>query len=665
MIVVQSAARRAGARGRLADWAREVGRCMVAALACALAACGGGTTGDAGGGTLTPSLPELSGTVTDGLAVPDLLLQVTVKGNVGTARTAEGRRDALSGNYLASADQLSGPYLLKATSSDFDGALSVAVSPGTANITPLTTFVVAQLLAQDPFAYFDSLGGRGGFTAASAESIALAQQRVARYLVRELAHTVPDTLGDWVTTPFQAVAGDPMFDALAQLHARLEAAGSDTLTFTQQVAQEAARCGVESVSLTAGSVEDLFCPFTKSSQPDASDPAIQRLVFANRRGDTLTVRVRGEAVLSVRLANADTTAAGCTGAGCTGVSVVAPAADRTRGVSFDGTLLRGTAGRLSLAGRLQSAVPGVVLPGLPCQDNRYFLVQPSGAAQGWCATPDDFGLGAAGRSAASGASRFVYTFDGTVDGLPGPSVEVVLQGRTVWSVLVYSLDLDTGTLTPLYQCREGNCPGVVLGTAVVDASLGLPIELQPIRFEDALLRAVLPDGSLSATDTVGLQGSLTGYSLQDPSVLPLLPAPCAAAAPVVSVGVSDAALPVSVCAPEDDQGFVLAGSYLDGGNRVLYTQNLLTDGVGSFSPGNAINVTLFRGAVVRVRFDAFAGPSFVCEGAACTGVTVSAPDLAGQRTVSFSGTQLQEVGTAGVPADRTAVLSGSFVAPPP
>lgn len=639
---------------------------MVAALACGLAACGGGgTTGDAGGDPLTPSLPELSGTVTDGQAVPDLLLQVTVKGNVGTARTAEGRRDALTGNYLASADQLSGPYLLRATSSDFDGAMSVTMEPGTANITPLTTFVVAQLLAQDPFAYFDSLGGRGGFTAASAESIALAQQRVGRYLVRELAYTVPDALGDWVTTPFKAVAGDPMFDALAQLHARLEAAGSDTLAFTQQVAQEAARCSVESVNVTAGAVVDPFCPFTKSSQPEPTDPGIQRLVFANRRGDTLTVRLRGEVVVDVQLANTDGTASGCTGAGCTGVSVTAPAADRTRSVGFSGTLLQGTAGRLTLAGSLQSAVPGVVLPGLPCENNRYYLVQPSGAAQGWCALPDDFGLGAAGRSAASGASRFVYTFDGDLDGAPGPSVEVVLQGRTVWSVLVYSLDFETGALTPLYQCRDGACPGVALDTAVVDTSLGLPIELQPIRFEDALLRAVLPDGSLSETDTVGLQGSLTGYSLQDPSVLPLLPVACAASSPIVSVAVSDAALPVQVCAPDDSQGFVLSGSYLEGGERVLYTQNLLTDGVGSYSPGNAINVVLRAGVVVRVRFDAFGGPSFACEGAACAGVSVSAADGAGQRTVSFSGTVLQEVGTAGLPADRTAVLTGSFVAPPP
>lgn len=650
------------------------GLCGVAmGLVLLLAGCGGGTTGDVVAEPLTPTLPELSGTVTDGDVVPsDLSLQVTVKGNVGTARTAESRRDDVVGNYLASVDQLSGPYLIFASSSDFQtaGTMSLATAAGTANVTSLTTLVTAQVLAQDPYLYFDSLAGRGGFTAATDAGIAEATSRVRRTLQRDFGFTVSPGLGDFITTPFQPVAGDAMFDTLVALNATLAEAGTDYRSLTTTIAEEAARCRLESVVVSAGADSDPFCPFSKRNEVDPDNSSVNLVAFDNRRGDVLSLRTSDAVVLRAQFTSAEGVVAACEGAACSGIALSLPAADGTRTVVFSGARLAGAAGPLTLRGSLQTSVPGIALPGLPCSDNRFYLIHPDRSAQGWCALPDDFGLGAAGRSAPSGSTRLVYTFDGQdadeSDGVAAPSVEVVTQGDTVLRVLVYSLNAETGQLTPLYQCRDGGCAGATLGAVTVDESLGIPIELRPVTLADVVLQAVLPDGSLSATDSVTLEASLTGLVVKDPFALPLLPAPCAAGSPVVSASLSDQAAPIQVCPPDDSQGFVLAGTYLDeAGNTVYFTQNLLTDGVGSFTPGNAVNVVIRGNTVVRVSFDAFGGPAYACEGSACTGVSVSAPNAAGERTVSLAGTLLQEVGTAGLPADRTATLSGSFVAPPP
>ena len=637
----------------------------VLGLALSLSGCGGGTTGDAAAGPLTPTLPELSGSVTDGAAVPDLTLQVTVKGNVGTARTAEGRRDALNGNYLASLDQLSGPYLLRATSAEAEHTMSVATAPGTANVTPLTTLVTAQLLAREPFAYFDGLGGRGGFTAATPEAIAAATASVRRTLVRDFGFELPASLGDWITAPFQPVAGDAMFDSLAALRAALAAAGTDYHALATTIAEEAGRCQAEHVNVASGSEIDPFCPFSKRNEVDPEDSSVYEIGFGNVRGDALAVRVRGDAVLSAELLTAGGDRHACSAAACRGISLGTAAADLTQPLSFSGAVLLGGGASVVLDGTLQTSVPGIALPGLPCSANRYYLIHPDRSVEGYCALPDDYGLGVAGRSATSGSTRIVYTFDGEVEGVAGPAIEVVTQGDAVLRVLAYRRDPETGLPTPLYQCRDGGCTGATLGPVRIDGSLGIPIELRDVHLDDVPLQAVLPDGSLSGTDPVTLQAELAGYIVNDPSALPLLPVPCTAGAPSVAATLSDVSEPVNVCVPDDAMGFLLSGTYFDAGTRTHFVQGLLSDEAGSFTPGNAVNVFVRGGAVIRVSFDAFGGPSYGCEGSACAGVSVSAPNGAGERTVSFAGTLLQEIATAGLPADRTASLSGSFVAPPP
>lgn len=650
------AAFRPSARGRLAAF--------VLPLAL-LAGCGGGTDGDAQAPPPQAALPTLSGRVTNGVTPTAVgSLQITVKGNVGTARTAEGRLAPVDGSdYLASLDQLSGPYLLSdSAASSSHGLYAVATAPGTANLTPLTTLMTAQLLAQEPGAYFAAQGARGGFTAADDAALAAAQQRVRRLLQREYGFELPAALGDFVTSRFDRVPGDLMFDTLQALVARLGVAG-DLGAVVTAVAQEAARCRVEQVALRTSTTDDPFCPFTRSNAADLDDATVRVLAFANRHGDTLTLRLRGSVVLGVRLLSAEGVASGCSDSGCTGIGVGTPAGDRTQLIGFAGTVLSGPGGPTTLDGSLRTAVPGIDLPGLPCTSNRYYLIHEAAlTAEGYCATPDDFGLGGSGQSQPSGATRRVYTFG---DGAGGPSIEVVVQGDSVLRALVYTTDPDTGAAIARYQCRDGGCSGITIGTPTVDQSLGVPVVLRTIRFARATLAAVLPDGSLSATDPVVVDAELRGLYVYDPAALPLLPLACGASAPAVSVAPSDQAQPIAVCEPDDSQGFQLRSTTLDAdGNTVFGIANLLTDGAGGYVSGNSLSVALTPGgALAYVVFDLFNGPRFRCDSAACTGITVGAPDGAGERSVAFAGTTLREQGTAGLPADRTVSLGGGFVAP--
>ncbi|MBZ8140747.1 hypothetical protein CLD22_12650 [Rubrivivax gelatinosus] len=641
------------------SWRRAAA--LAAVLAGLLSACGGGSEGDAEAPPAGAERPTLSGRVTDG-STPTVVggLQITVKGNVGTARTAEGRFAPVDGgDYLASLDQLSGPYLLSdsAASSEY-GLYSVATGPGVANLTPLTTLLVAQLLGQEPGAFFAVLGNRGGFTQADTAAVATAQQRVRRYLQREFGFELPG-VGDFVTTPFDRVEGDPMYDALRALVARV----GDYHAVVSALAQESGRCRTEQVLVRSAAAEDAFCPFTKSNQADADDAAVRVLGFANQHGDTLTLRLREATLLELRFVSAEGDAAACSAAGCAGVAIGAAAADGSVAITFDGAVLAGAAGARTLLGSLRSGAAGIELPGLPCSSNRYYLIDAAaGSAEGYCATPDDFGLGAAGQSQPSGATRRVYTFG---DGAGGPSLEVVVQGDAVVRALVYTSDPDTGAAVARYQCRDGGCGGVTLGAATVDESLGLPVVLRPVRFDGAQLAAVLADGSLSGTEAITVQAELTGYHLEDPNALPLLPVACAGGAPTVLATPSDQAAGIAVCEPADTQGFQLRSTTTDAdGNLVLGIASLLSDGAGSYASGNSVVVAVAPGgAIAYAFFDAFGGPRYECRGSGCAGISVDAPDGVGERQVRFTTTVLQELGTGGLVADRSVVLDGFFVAP--
>lgn len=648
----------------------------TAALAVGLAitpllqGCGGGTTGDPDDPEAPPAAAEMTGRVSDGVdADTGLPFQVRVKGSVGLDRSggrpAPGTTDT---DYRLPLSGLPGPYLLADTTRPL---YSVRVDGGVANLTPFTTLLVAELLGSDPADRFVNGGqnGNGGFTGVTQAQIDAAEQRARRFIERELGYALGDAVGDFVTTPFERVAGDPMFDAIRGLTAQLGNAGNYSSLVTQLV-EESRRCAGESLRVagtgSASAVEDRFCPFAKSYEAEEADPSVSDIRFTTRFGDALSVRVRGSDVLQASLRTVEGDAYACSGAGCRGLTLGTPAGNGTRAVAFAGVILSGAAGQRVLDGSLQSAEPGLVLPGLPCEANRYYVIGSDRSVQGYCAGPDDFGLGVGGSGNPSGAGRILYRFNAVSTEPVVQQLEVMTEGDTVVSALVYRFDTTDGATSAPYVCRGADCAGISLGPVRVDESLGFPNELRTVAIDDAPLRAVAADGSLSDTDTVQLRAELVGQVARDPSVVPLTPAACADPGNAVVVTRSETADALSVCEPADTMGFVLAGSFFDEfGNLGYFVANLLTDEFGNTNVGNGISVFFDGNTLRRVTFDPLSGPSYRCDGAACRGVTISAPDGLGRTTVRFAGTLLTEVGTANVPGDRTATLDGGFVAPPP
>lgn len=657
----------AGRRKAWAPFGCHVGLILAVLAMMVLQGCGG-ASGDAEAPAPSQALPELSGRVSNGSSPTNVgALQITVKGRTGTARTAEGRLAPIDGtDYRASLDQLGGPYLLSDSnrSPSTLSLYSVATAPGTANLTPLTTLLVAQLLAAAPGPYFEALGTRGGFTEADESAIAVAEQRVRRYLQREFGFEIPPAVGPFVTTPFSRTPGDPMFDTLQALVARIGTEG-DIGNVVVAVAQEAARCRVERVGVVSTSTTDEFCPFGKSNAVDRSDPGLRVLGFQNRRGDDLTIRLRGTVVWNVTLTTAEGVVRTCSAAACTGASAGTPAGDGTQSLELAGTPLDGAAGEVILTGSLRTAVPGLTLPGLPCTSNFFYLIdEAAGSASGYCATPDDFGLGVAGQSQPSGATRRRYTFH---DGGLGPYLEVTAEGRDVVSVLLYTADPATGLPVARFQCWDKACPGVTLGESTIDSSLGVPIVVQPIRLDRANLAAVLTDGSLSTSTVLTLEATLSGYHVDDPNALAFRQVACARGAARVTARPIDQASTITVCEPTDSEGFELRSAFVDDAGDTVYSiASLLTDGSDNYTAGNTVRVTVSpRGDLVSVTFDQFEGPRYECRGPACSGVTLARVNAQGERRITFAQTVLQELGTASVPADRSVMLDGRIIGPRP
>jgi hypothetical protein len=80
--------------------------------------------------------------------------------------------------------------------------------------------------------------------------------------------------------------------------------------------------------------------------------------------------------------------------------------------------------------------------------------------------------------------------------------------------------------------------------------------------------------------------------------------------------------------------------------------------------GLPIEILLHGGAVASVSFNSVVSQQFRCS-ESCSGVAVSAPDVSGNRTVSFTGTVLHEVQSFPLPGERTATLSSEPLLFPP
>jgi hypothetical protein len=606
--------------------------------------------------------PALTGTATYGAAVQPG--DVTAKGVSGRTRTASNSSG--TNQFTVSLEQLSPPYALSFQAGDERGGIvvlyGIATQAGTANVTPLTTLLIAQLLGQDPalaYAGFSS-GGATNTSLVTEANIRDAQAKLVTYLQDVLGITVRAPTASFVTTSFNATAGDPMFDTMKALDDKLVATGRNFTELSVSVATLARLCLEEKILIAVGGQPKEFCPAMKAANPDEVDSTILNYVFSAPTNDIVTVRVRENEVLSAEYVTAAGQHYTCSATACGAIALGVPGEDLTRTLAFSNAPLTGDGGvGLMLNGTLIGAIPGIALPILPCDDNKFFVIKEDRSVVADCVeTADPFGLGGTLWSQLRGAapSRAEYSFGNSGTTHPGmPRFELAMDGNdSVVSAYYRELDPDTFVPTVQFACEGSACNGITLGPVTVntDYDPSMPIYIRNVTFDDTVLAGLSDDGS-AIGESATLKASVTLVYVENPS------------GPMQYPDLVD-------CTPGSDTVSVAAGSD---------TFNFCSGASGRAAFGNSqggidfvmnddafftpITVAVVDGVVTRVTYSSSVFQNFYCSGN-CVGVTVSAPDADGNRTLSFSNTALHEMQNFPRPGSRNVVLNGGgLLFPPP
>lgn len=631
----------------------ETKRCLglIAVLAMLLAGCGE----DEPPKQTAVTTPTLSG-----IAAFDERVgtgPVTAKGTAGLPRTASNSSG--TNRFSVELSQLSGPYVLRWITTDPSGQqtflYSVATQAGIANVTPLTTLLFAQLMGQEPTAAYAAFGTNGG-EMVTEERIRAAQAKVSAYLRDVLGVTVQSGDASFITTSFAATSGDPIFETIESLHAVLAANGSTLDALTQQVAALARLCIEEQVLIDVAGAQREFCPATKTADRDEEDNSIIDYVFSAPTNDTLTVKVRGDEILSAEYVGGGVVYS-CSGSACGGIVLGVPASDQTRSLSFAGAALTGTAGNAVVNGDLMGAIPGVELPVLPCTNNKFFVILDDNTVFAQCVDAfDPLNIGGTLNSSRGAApSRAVYGFADTSGANPAyPQVQLVTDGNdSVMSVYFFQYDPETLIPTIRFACQAEACTGITLGPVTVNTDLGpdMPVLVRNVSFDDTVLSGMTETGAPTGT-SARLRASFTTVYFVDPYSPLMFPplADCIPTADTVSIDVHTG--PFNFCSVAANR---TASTLANADLRLSMPDNQ------SFAP---ITVILRGGSVVSVRYNSPVNQSFLCD-VDCQGVTVSEPDDLGRRAVTFTATVLHEVQSFPLPGTRTATLnSGAILFPP-
>lgn len=582
---------------------------------------------------------------------------VTAKGTAGLPRTASNSSG--TNRYSVDLSQLTGPYALRWIGADKNDRqvflYSVATQAGTANVTPLTTLLFAQLMGQEPTAAYAAFGANAT-EMVTAEKLQAAQVKVAAYLRDVLGVTVQSGEASFITASFDATPGDPMFDTIQALDAVLAANGSTLATLAQQVAALARLCIEERVLIDVAGVQREFCPATKTADREEADNSIIDYVFSVPTSDTLTVKVRGDEILSAEYVNAGVSYS-CAGSACGGIVLGVPASDQTRDFNFTNAALAGPAGSAVLNGVFTGAIPGVELPVLPCDTNKFFAILDDNTVIAQCVgafDPLNVG-GTINTSRGATPSRAVYAFADTSGANPAyPQVELVTDGNdSVVSVYFFQYDPEAFIPTIRFACEGDACNGITLGPVTVNTDLGpdLPVLVRNVSFANTLLSGMTETGEPTDT-TATLRAAFTTVYFVDPN-MPLVFPPLAACDPASdTVAIEVLSGPFNFCSAAADR---MASAPADADLKLeLYDSQ-------TFAP---IEVIVRAGSVASVTYGSPVSQVFRCD-IDCAGVTVSPPDDLGRRTLSFEGTVLREVQSFPLPGTRTATLDAGPIAFPP
>jgi hypothetical protein len=230
----------------------------TAALPVALAACGGGDSNSEQ--PQNPPALKISGTAATGAAMSGATVNIVCATGTGTATTGA------DGTYTATVTDGALPCMLSATSgtttlySILGG--SGQTTSATANITPLSELLVAQLAGTDPKSFFDTFGSS---TQISSAAVTTAQTTLLQALTAAGINT--SAVSDIVGGSLQAGSGSGYDGVLDKLGDTLTSAGSQLSDLTAAVAtssQLGDTTGLSSVVNTVLAAAAPDCPGLKT-----------------------------------------------------------------------------------------------------------------------------------------------------------------------------------------------------------------------------------------------------------------------------------------------------------------------------------------------------------------------------------------------------------------
>ncbi|MFZ2650529.1 MAG: hypothetical protein WA210_10550 [Burkholderiaceae bacterium] len=245
---------------------------LAAALACAglFAACGGGSSSPS---PATTGPVTLTGVVATGAALANA--SVTVKCSTGTGTATSSS----SGAYTATITGGVLPCVLEATGGG-NSLHSVATGSGTsatANITPLTELLVAQLSAQNPATFYQTNTATLA-TTVTTTTVATAQTAVVGTL--SAAGVSTSSITNMVTDPLVASVGGTGGNAydgvLVALQNTLTTAGTTLAQLTTAVATGAAGTAAGAPGTPATATDTASLPADLLLKPQASNCAALR-----------------------------------------------------------------------------------------------------------------------------------------------------------------------------------------------------------------------------------------------------------------------------------------------------------------------------------------------------------------------------------------------------
>lgn len=390
----------------------------------------------------------------------------------------------------------------------------------------------------------------------------------------------------------------------------------------------------QSVFSSPGGEQRLLCP-AYQALADPGDPATTVYGFVNLAGDSLLVTTTAGAATGVHFIPAGGTPSTCRGS-C-GVTIGAFGPDSTVPLTFS----QSTAGGATINGTVTSAPGGVMLPPLYCVENKFVLIRPDRTVMAGCGTPSVEQIGAWTRFRISDETGLIQA-------------RFTADDQQLKLLTVYHFDQSFQRVND-FACELSGCSGVEIGPAVEDANGAL---YRRITFSRTRLGAVasngtIDPGSLGTLNLTMRVAVFTGNQFPDPASCDGLDS--------VRVSYSDETPGFSLCPPPEnpDIGFSYKGTNIFEGQPIYFVTDAQLNRVIVFMNGSAVTQIIFTSANSN-------GIEGECLDSDCSGVTVSAPDGQGNRSLTFSNTTvLENEGGIRLSSVRRSVINGTISGIPP